>query len=211
MAAPSTPPALRPPASGTHGAVASVSRRRLARHAAWAVPALVVATAAPAVAASTPTVDGLNYYTINCPSSGSKTITVQHRSTENRTWGLWISNVPAGTAPTSATFTIYVPTGQGANSSALTWSTVTSSAGWSALQRDTDVAQIAGYFADTSTYSGSWTFANRRYTATSPLPTWRATRAASSTCSSLPVTLRRTITWNSRTYTATRATTIVPV
>ncbi len=145
----------------------AVNRRTLVKGAAWAMPAVTVGAAAPAMAASIPP-RGLNGWvevgkrcrwdwdwgdlTWRYPT----TVDIDGRgSYPNR--GIWVfidDSRPEAT-PENATITFFF------QRSNLSWDS-SSGSGWSNLVRDPSKDSIsgvpAGYYAYTTTYSGTWTY-----------------------------------------------------
>lgn len=127
------------------------ARRALVRGAAWAVPTLVVSTAAPALAASPP--NGLQGWVSVGKTCGSSTNVVTIDGTgDYPDRGLWVTYVPAGVTPTAARVSFYYPNGLNpsfANDGSTGWTVpATGAAG---------VTPISGFTAYTTTYSGTWT------------------------------------------------------
>lgn len=87
--------------------MATISRRGVARGTAWAVPAITVAAASPAVAASAPPsldisgMAGLSYYESNPGGTGTHSLDASFGS-------VVVKNLPASVTVTNVTATIYV-------------------------------------------------------------------------------------------------------
>lgn len=132
----------------------TISRRSLARGAAWSVPAITVLASAPAVAASpVPSVKGQTYYFDDYYDGiTGKTITGEVRSANPASCSYTVTDGPASVTNLSATYWLPVPN--------YTFTKVGSSP-WSNLTRDTTQANKVGstthltYYAYTTTYSGT--------------------------------------------------------
>lgn len=137
--------------STTH---ASVTRRAVVKGAAWAVPVITVGAAAPAMAASPVPPRGLNGWVQLEKLCGDDRFNINGSgSYDDR--GLWvfISDPSATIGPASISFYF--------QSNTLSW-TNSSGAGWSNLTRDAsaDDPSLTGFYAYTTTYTGTWTYVN---------------------------------------------------
>lgn len=142
-------------ARASGGGQAGVSRRVLARGAAWAVPAVTIAAAAPALAASPPPPGLQGWLGVGKTCvSGTDTLTIDGRGSFP-TRGLWVYYTTSTTVLTGARMTFYYPTSLGT----LTWSD--SINGWSKPVVTTGVDPVMpGYTAYTTYYTGGWTWVN---------------------------------------------------
>lgn len=132
-----------------------ISRRVLAKGAAWTVPAVAVAAAAPALAASPPPpgLQGWVQISKDCNRNTDDVLEIDGRG-DYPDNGLWVYYTTAATVLTNAKITFYYPTSLGV----LTWATATGNASWSAPAYDAGDTSVAGHYAYTTTYSGNWTF-----------------------------------------------------
>lgn len=130
-----------------------ISRRNLTKGAAWAAPAMVVATAAPAVAASPQLgVQGWADFTLTCPTGA---VRVQVNSPSNYPdYGFWAEGVQDTTVISDASFTLYLPADIFPGTTV--WNMT--GTGWSLFKRNDTLPQKSGFKAWTSTYSGAWQF-----------------------------------------------------
>lgn len=134
---------------------APVRRRTVVQGAAWAVPAVMVATATPAFAVSPVPPGGLNGWVElqrNCNGPGTNFTIDGRGSYPDR--GIWVFVSPAGPEPTNAEIVFYF------QNNSLTF-TNNSQSGWSNLTRATSLdgtAPAAGYYAYQTTYTGAWTY-----------------------------------------------------
>ena len=153
------------------------SRRTLAKGAAWTAPAVAVAGAAPAYAASVPPEPGLQGWVLvtktNCSGSGDTTGTLTWDSAPNRTkdpdpytnrqWGLWVWSAcstppcPPGAASdwtiSGVTITVYLPS----NLTISNARDLSGNNGWSVPTRVTP-STITGTQAWQTTYSGTFSY-----------------------------------------------------
>ncbi|EWS81741.1 hypothetical protein BF93_15360 [Brachybacterium phenoliresistens] len=185
-----------------HGDDRAMTRRRLMRGVAWAVPTLAVSVAAPAVAASQlgPEVGGSTQFQSSC-SGTTQTLTINGTGSYP-SQGTWISNVPSAPAPTSATLTAYYPT----DLAPLTWTRLgTGSPAWTVPVVDTSVAQISGYTAYSSTYSGAWTYdtPNRRFY-NAARPHFQAVRSGRTCVTPVTIYVQRQVTLSGQAYSVRR-------
>lgn len=174
-----------------------VRRRTVVRGAAWAVPAVVVATSAPAFAASPVPPGGLDGWVElqrRCGDGGRGPTQLTIDGAGNYPdRGLWVFVSPAGPTPSNATITFYL------QSSGLTFSN-SSGTGWSNLVRASGLdstAPASGYYAYQTTYTGTWTYTDASGTATDRWvadtdPTFQTTY--STNCVTVRVYARRTVT-----------------
>lgn len=170
-----------------------VRRRTVVQGVAWTVPAVTVASAAPAFAASPVPPGGLNGWVLlrrQC-RSGSTIFTIDGDG-DYPDRGLWVYVSPAGPTPTNAEVTFYF------ESAGLTFSNG-SGTGWSDLDRypaDDPNAPVSGFYAYRTTYNGAWTYVDDPGTDTDR---WEAEsdpwfRATYSGCGSITAYVRRTVT-----------------
>lgn len=184
-----------------------VRRRTVVRGAAWAVPAVVVATSAPAFAASPVPPGGLDGWVElekRCDDRrGPTRLTVDGTgSYPNR--GLWVFVTPAGPTPSNATIIFYL------QSSTLTFSN-SSGTGWSNLVRASGLdttAPATGYYAYQTTYTGAWTYFDSSGTSTDRWeadtdPQFQTTYSAND-CVTIRAYARRTVTTSLGTVTFLR-------
>ena len=170
-----------------------VRRRTVVRGAAWAVPAVVVATSAPAFAASPVPPGGLDGWVLlqrRCDGDrGPTQLTIDGAGNyPNR--GLWVFVSPAGPTPSGANIIFYF------QNSTLSFNS--SGAGWSNLTRVSGLdsgAPAGGYYAYQTTYTGTWTYfttgTDRWEADTDPKFT---TAYSSNSCVGISVYARRTVT-----------------
>lgn len=134
-----------------------ISRRSFSRGTAWAVPAIAVATAAPALAASGPTVHNGGYVTgvWNQGSCSGTVITVDGTSYANTANpGYTVQNSTTSTKISNITLTFFFPI------AGLTFSRLSGApAGWSNLASNGTTQVINGvtYYGYSSTYTGTVT------------------------------------------------------
>lgn len=172
----------------------AVSRRTLAKGAAWVTPVLMTGAIAPAVSASPePGLQGWVGVGKSCDGS-TMTLTIDGTgSYPDR--GLWVYNAqPAQLS--NAYITFYYPTGL----RTITWSPNASNSNWSTPVVDSTATPISGYTAYTTRYSGTWTYhatgADGPYSTADGQPNFSATVNRASTYCSSGVNLyaRRTVT-----------------
>lgn len=144
----------------------TVRRRTVVKGAAWATPAIVIGSAAPAMALSRP--PGLQgWVTVgkSCDLGGffqDDTLNLTINGTagnganppDSGTRGLWVFNTYGTTALSEARLTIYYPNSLGS----LTWSRVGSNENWSLPAVDATAPAIPGFTAYSTFYSGGWQF-----------------------------------------------------
>lgn len=177
---------------------AGVRRRTVVRGAAWAVPAVVVATSAPAFASSPVPPGGLNGWVElerSCGAQYPTTLTIDGTGSYSSR-GLWVYMSPPGpSAPTGADIIFYFQK----NNLSFTNS---SGAGWSNLTRvpSLDVnAPATGFYAYQTVYTGAWTpydpagTANDRWEAATD-PKFSTTYSSSNGCVNITAYARRTVT-----------------
>lgn len=145
---------------------ATIRRRTVVKGAAWATPAIVVGSAAPAMALSRP--PGLQgWVTVgkSCDRGGvfqNDTLNLTIDGTggnganppNDNTRGLWVFNTYSHTVLSEAKVVIYYQN----SLNPLTWTRVGSDQGWTTPTVDTSVPAISGYTAYSTSYSGGWTF-----------------------------------------------------
>ena len=166
------------------------SRRALVAGAAWAVPAIAIASAAPAMAISTP--PGLQGWVTISRSGGDGNCTLEIDGVGNyAVRGLWVFNTTNATGVTGAFIVFYYPMSLGI----LTWSAATGNTNWSAPAYDSGDTTVAGHYAYKTTYSGGWTWVNATptYTLATGDPHFTT---SSTTCpnGNIDVYARRTVT-----------------
>ncbi|AMS06093.1 hypothetical protein DUY81_16130 [Acidipropionibacterium acidipropionici] len=130
--------------------VQRVSRRNVVKGAAWAAPAVLMASAAPAFAASTPpntSINGVITVTGRC-DTGHGYLDYDTRSDPD---GLYIDNTPTSTTITNATVVFFVTVKN------VNWTTLDGNVGWSTPVDNGETIQIGGtpYYGYTSTYTGT--------------------------------------------------------
>lgn len=152
---------------------APLSRRTLARGAAWSVPVVAVGSAAPALAASPqPGLQGWVQATKNCNNTTTMNVTFdsyegvspQPTPIPPPAWGLYVYNITDTTRVGDAFITVYVPSSLAINQfTALTgnvgWSTPTQGAGTPSCTAHIceGAPPPAGYTAFTTRYvANSW-------------------------------------------------------
>lgn len=140
----------------------SPARRTIVKGAAWAVPAVALATAAPAHASSPIPPNGLNgWVTLSRSCSRNPQFSIDGRGNFTgggaNDRGIWtFVPAPGGTAPTFAEIIFYFDRDG--------WSFANSSGpGWSNLERYPagDSGAPAGFYAYRTVYTGGWTFVDR--------------------------------------------------
>lgn len=144
----------------------TLRRRSVLTGAAWTVPAVAVASAAPSVAASGPPAllgSGAivrNSCTGTATASGTVSVTFDARpsftTTTQPTAGTWVTNVPISASVTSATLTIYVDS-RFTNVSWAYAGTASNQRQWSLPKLDSSAPASAGLVAYTSTYQPTLT------------------------------------------------------
>ena len=183
-----------------------VSRRTLAKGAAWTVPAAAVVAAAPAYAASIPP-RGLNGWVTlrrQCQSGDDFFIDGRGNFTDggDNDRGIWTFIPDPNAEPTSGEIIFYF------NRSDLTFSNGSGS-GWSDLTRypaGDSTRPASGYFAYRTTYTGDWTYfpAHEAWVADSD-PYWTSNlNTESGDCRTVRAYARRSITVSGETITFTR-------
>lgn len=194
------------PDAQTHEGQRSPGRRTIVKGAAWAVPAVTLATATPAMANSPIPPNGLNGWVTlsrNCSWGANPQFHINGRGNFTgggaNDRGIWtFVPAPGGSAPTFAEIIFYF------NRSG--WSfTNYSDAGWSDLERYSagDSAAPTGYVAYRTVYTGGWTFVDRpgesqdAWVANGD-PEWRENDIPGN-CTEVCAYARRTITVNGET------------
>lgn len=172
-----------------------VTRRTLAKAAAWATPVLTLAAAAPAVAASNtpPGLQGYVYVAKQCVPRSTLLSIDGSGSYPSR--GLWVYNTTSSTTVTNASITFYYPSDLGT----LSWSAGTSNSGWSVPTVDSTAQTISGFTAYTTRYTGAWQYVGSgdpTYTYALGQPNFAARVSGSRYCGvdDLPVYANRTVT-----------------
>lgn len=130
-----------------------VKRRNLVKGAAWTVPVVAVAAAAPMAAASPIPARGLNGWVQLQRDCDARYQFVIDGVGNYPNRGLWVFTTQSD-APTSATITFWLP------SPSFTF-TNSSGTGWSNLARNSAIdsqSPATGYYAYTTTYTGNWNF-----------------------------------------------------
>lgn len=173
-----------------------LSRRVLARGAAWTVPAVALAAAAPGLAASPPPpgLQGWVEISKDCNSFSSDVLEIDGRG-DYSTRGLWVFYTTTATVLTDARITFYYPASLGT----LTWATATGNSGWSAPVTGGPDPAISGYIAYTTYYSGTWTWVNAPgtdpdYKLADGDPHFTESLDITNCGNSIPVYARRTVT-----------------
>lgn len=171
-----------------------ISRRTIAQGITWATPAVLVAGAAPAFAAS-PKPPGLQGWVLASRGCNNSRLTIDFDSSPSNPgtipaggYGLWIFDATSTTQARNASVTVYVPTSWGQ----LSVSSSTGNSGWSTPVLDTTVTQIPAKRAYTTKYTGGWTFENatKRLKVNGRLHI-SGTSGSSNTCTSGEITARR--------------------
>ncbi|PWJ27315.1 hypothetical protein ATK17_3506 [Branchiibius hedensis] len=182
-----------------------VSRRTLAKGAAWTTPVLLVGVVAPPASASPqPGLQGWVDVGKSCNASFAMTLTIDGTgSYPDR--GLWVYNAqPAQIS--NAYITFYYPSGLGT----IAWTAASGNSNWSVPAVDATAPVIAGYTAYTTRYSGTWTYhatgTDGPYSTADGDPKFTATVAGAGTyCrNGVSVYARRTVTVNGTVYTFLR-------
>lgn len=179
---------------------AGPTRRALMRGAAWAAPSALIAVAAPAIAASSPELNGWVQVATSCSTwSGAQTLSIDGTG-RYPVRGIWVDQAPASPAPSGASITYYFP-----STRALTWTRASGgSATWSTPARDGRAPRISGFTAYTSTYSGTWTYdATARRQIADARPAFRVTNTLDS-CRTVQVHALRTVTLGGTDYSLQR-------
>lgn len=181
-----------------------VSRRTLAKGAAWTVPAAAVIAVAPSVAASPIPPRGLNGWVTlrrRCGLGDDLFIDGQGNFTGggNNDRGIWTFIPDPNASITDAQIVFFFNRGD------LTF-TNGSGAGWSNLVRDNTLdgtRPATGYYAYKTSYTGSWTyFGQFQAWAADFDPYWTANMGQS--CGAVSAYARRSLTVNGETITFTR-------
>ena len=190
-----------------------LSRRSLMKGAAWAAPALIVATTAPAYAASAPPLNGLNGWVSvsgSCTRNGS-TLSLDGRGSftggGNSDRGIWtFINDPNATLE-DVQFIVWV------KGSDWTFTNGAAQSGWSNLTlmnpQPSAVPEV-GYAAYRATYSGTWTYRpqNGAWVADGH-PYWTGTRAGRCTDGQVCIYIDRSLKGNGQTVAFRRGPTCV--
>ena len=186
-------------------AKSGVSRRTLAKAAAWTVPAAAVVAAAPAMAASPIPPRGLNGW-VEISRWCARTYEYQIDGRGNFTGGgnndrgIWTFVPDPNAVITDASIVFYLDT-----SNAIF--TNSSEPGWSDLVRDAGLdsaAPAAGFYAYRTTYTGSWTYFTQYQAWGADSDPWWRWNMPDDGCSRVRAYARRTLTVNGETITFTR-------
>ena len=192
------------PDDDTTGARSGVSRRTLVVGAAWAVPAVTVGVATPAMAASpipANALEGIVLLRWFCQIDGTTRFEIDGSgSFPNR--GIWVQTDTPFTAPTDGKLTLFF------EEPGLVF-TNASQPGWSNLVRRSSDDEIGGFFAYTTEYSGSWTYrdpgtADARWEANSDPGFTMPNLFYPDRCAPITAYARRTVTFNGTTVTFRR-------
>lgn len=182
-----------------------VSRRTLAKGAAWTTPVLLVGVVAPPASASAqPGLQGWVTIGKSCNAVSTMTLTIDGVGSYPDK-GLWVYNAqPAQIS--NAYITFYYPTGLGP----IAWTPTAANSNWSTPTVDTTAPGITGYTAYTTRYSGTWTYhatgTDGPYSTADGQPSFTATvtRAATYCTNGVSAYARRTVSVNGVTYTFLR-------
>lgn len=182
-----------------------LSRRTVVRGAAWSVPVVAFAGAAPAFAASLPPgLQGWVTVAKRCRWTSQSTLEIDGRgSYPDR--GLWIYNTRETTTIADAKITYYFPNSLGT----LTWQAAAGNSRWSVPAVDNSAPVIAGHTAYTSTYTGGWQFVDSPgdgvdYTYATGQPHFSANLSYSSCQRTITAYARRSVIVNGETIDFTR-------
>ena len=170
-----------------------LTRRTLARTAAWTTPVIAMGAAAPAVAASA--APGLQGYVTVAKQCAGTTMTLTINGTGTYPdKGLWVFNAQPSSL-SNAAITFYYPSSLGT----ISWSAAAGNSGWSTPTVDSTAPQISGFTAYTTKYTGSWTYVSTSappYSFANGQPNFTATvTATTARCSDggVSVYARRTV------------------
>lgn len=189
-----------------------MKRRSVVRGTAWAVPTIVIGSAAPAMAASRP--PGLQgWVTVgkNC-QYGNDTLTINGTGGGNanppnsNSRGLWVFNTNASTTISNAVITFWYPTSR---TGTITWQAAGGNSNWSVPVVSTVGGTIPGFTGYTTYYSGGWQYYDNPgvlddHHRAIDRPNFTASVNVDSCGSNLPVYARRTVTVDGTTYTFRR-------
>lgn len=189
------------PDAQTDAAPRSASRRTIVKGAAWAVPAVTLATAAPALAASPIPPNGLNGWVLlgrDCRATYEFTIDGRGDFTGggDNDRGIWtFVPAPGGNEPAFAEIIFWFNRDG--------WSFDNQGPGWSNLTRmnpQPSNRPANGYVAYRTTYTGSWTYfpEHEAWVADSD-PYWRENDMPGESCGNVCAYADRTITVNGET------------
>lgn len=182
------------------------NRRTVVKGAAWAAPAIVSSAIIPAYAASLkPALDGwLNNKTSCYTGQENMLYSFDGRGTYP-TRGIWVSGSNSTAKITNVKITQYISTAAGK----LTFR-VGATSQWSLLTFDANAPAKSGYYAYTTTFSGTWKFdTSNKIWFPSTLPFFQA---SSGTCvRSLQVITARQASVDGVVYTTERSGTLRPV
>lgn len=169
-----------------------ISRRTLARGAAWSLPAVAAAAAVPAQAAS-PKLGLQGWVQIQRSCRGSTTtMTIDGRGSYP-VRGLWVEGATSATKVADARLTLWFPTSLGR----LGWRNLGSSQ-WSISSAQQDPNR-PGYYAYTLTYTGGWSFnAQGEYKSATEQPYFTA--SVSGCVGTTPLYSRRDVTVDGETF-----------
>ncbi|MDN5639781.1 hypothetical protein I6H58_03400 [Rothia kristinae] len=169
-----------------------ISRRTLARGAAWSLPAVAAAAAVPAQAASPKLgLQGWVHFQRSC-SRSTTTMTIDGRGSYPLK-GLWVEGATSATKVADAQLTVWFPTSLGR----LDWRNRGSSQWFiSSTRRDPN---RPGYYAYTLTYTGGWSFnAQGEYKSATEQPYFTA--SVSGCVGTTPLYTRRDVTVDGETF-----------
>lgn len=130
-----------------------LTRRTVAKGAAWVTPVLMTGAIAPAVSASPqPGLQGWVDVGKSCNLVSTMTLTIDGTgSYPDR--GLWVYNAQPSQL-SNAYITFYYPTGL----APISWSANSANSNWSIPAVDATATPISGFTAYTTRYSGTWTY-----------------------------------------------------
>lgn len=144
-----------------------LKRRSIVKGSAWAVPTIVIGSAAPPLAASDTRPPGLqgwvtvgkncgfftNKNSFSIDGTGGGNANPPNGSSK----GLWVFKTNSTTTFANARITFYYPNSTGT----ITWTAESDSSGWSVPVKTIGVdPAFTGYTAYTTYYTGGWTFYN---------------------------------------------------
>ena len=210
----SCPRADKKAAEVTHekasGAPGVVTRRTLAKGAAWTTPVLLVGAITPPASASVqPGLQGWVGVKKDCSGIVSRTMTLTIDGTGSYPdRGLWVYG-PSNPVIANAYITFYYP-----SALVITWTATSANSLWSVPTVDNTAPVIAGFTGYTTNYSGGWTYhstgTDGPYSTANGQPSFTGTAPATSTLcnNSTTVYARRTVTVNGQTISFVRSVSI---
>ncbi len=193
---------------GVRGPANPLSRRTLALGAAWTVPAIALAAAAPAVAASTPHPPGLNGWVTIEKDCRPLSLDIDGRGTftggGTSDRGFWVFTTNSTTPPTGAYLVFYIPT----SSLTWTWAAAAGNVGWSVPVMTTDntiAPPIAGYTRYVTYYTWTWTYnsTHQAWVADGHLHVTATASSSPRQCPSISLYTYRSVTYDGQTISVT--------